>query len=248
MTPPDATPPDAALWATLAPRDRGLVAAHVVAVIAGGLWLEAVLGWTGQHLATAWTLGVFAWLFRLGGRAERRALLVCTGLAAFGEAVLALGWGVYTYRFGNLPLFVPPGHALLMTLGLVVRPHMTPRAVRGIAAAAAAWALAAVATRNDEFGAALAVLFLACTALSRGRDLYAAMLVLALVMELYGTALGSWTWAAIVPGTARTAANPPFAAGAFYCLLDLLVLAAVRPAGQRSFTFSSRTALSSVRD
>ena len=54
------------------------------------------------------------------------------------------------------------------------------------------------------------------------------MFVLALMMELYGTALGNWVWAAEAPGLGLTAANPPFSAGAFYCLLDLLVLLALK--------------------
>jgi len=48
-----------------------------------------------------------------------------------------------------------------------------------------------------------------------------------LTMELYGTALGNWSWQATVPWLKLSAANPPFSAGAFYGLLDLLVLAAL---------------------
>lgn len=229
----DATRPDA-LWQHLAPRTRAWGAAHIVAVITGGLALDRGLGWPGQHLATLWTVAVFAWLLRIGRPIERRALLVCTALAGTGEAVLSLGWGIYDYQFGNLPLFVPPGHALLMTLGVFARPFVSRRAVAGVAAAAAAWAALAWWRGTDEFGAVLALLFLACVAMSRGRDLYAAMLVLALVMELYGTALGNWTWRGVVPGTGWQAANPPFAAGAFYALLDLLVLAIVARRGASS--------------
>jgi hypothetical protein len=58
--------------------------------------------------------------------------------------------------------------------------------------------------------------------------LYATMFVIALAMELYGTALGNWTWRSITPGLGITAANPPFSAGALYCLLDLLVLGAMK--------------------
>jgi hypothetical protein len=47
-------------------------------------------------------------------------------------------------------------------------------------------------------------------------------------MEMYGTALGNWRWRALAPGLGLTQFNPPFSAGAFYCLLDLLVLAALR--------------------
>ena len=217
------------LWQHLSSRTRGWMAAHIVAVIAGGLALDRLFGWTGQHVATLWTVAVFAGLMRVGRPIERRALMICTALAGTGEAVLSLGWGIYDYQFGNLPLFVPPGHALLMTLGVLARPFVTPRHVAGIAAGAAAWAAWVAWRGTDQFGAVLALLFLACAALSRGRDLYAAMLLLALAMELYGTALGNWTWRAVVPGTGWHAANPPFAAGAFYALLDLLVLALVTP-------------------
>ena len=50
------------------------------------------------------------------------------------------------------------------------------------------------------------------------------MFVLSLAMELYGTWLGNWTWSAQVPWLGLTADNPPIAAGAFYCVLDLLVV------------------------
>jgi hypothetical protein len=224
--------PATPLWHHLSPRMRGWVAGHVVLVIAGGLAMDHAWGWTGQYVATVWAWGVWCWLFAIGGTSERRAIVWCTLLAGTGEAVLSLAWGVYDYQFGNVPWFVPPGHALLMTLGLLVRPWVTPRVVAAVMAMAGTWAAACVWRGSDQFGAALAVLFLGCAALSRGRDLYAAMLVLALLMELYGTALGNWTWRPLVPGTGWTAANPPFAAGAFYCLLDLLVLALVSARGR----------------
>jgi hypothetical protein len=47
-------------------------------------------------------------------------------------------------------------------------------------------------------------------------------------MELYGTALGNWTWVNSTPGLGISAANPPYSAGALYCLLDLLVLGAMK--------------------
>jgi hypothetical protein len=53
------------------------------------------------------------------------------------------------------------------------------------------------------------------------------MVVLALTMELYGTALGNWRWAASAPGLGLSQFNPPFSAGAFYGVLDLIVLNAL---------------------
>ena len=207
---------------------------HILAVITGGLALDSALGWTGQHLATAWAFAVWAWLYRLGGSAERRSLLLCMLIAGFGEAVLALGWGIYDYQFGNLPLFVPPGHALLMTLGVLVAARLPVRAtVLCVLVPGSAWAVYAWFGDIDRFGTLLFMLYAGCLAFGRDRTLYSVMFVLALAMELYGTALGNWTWRAAVPGLGPVigAANPPFAAGAFYALLDLLVLAAVSAFG-----------------
>jgi hypothetical protein len=53
------------------------------------------------------------------------------------------------------------------------------------------------------------------------------MFILSLVLELYGTWLGNWVWSYQVPWLALTGANPPIGAGAFYCVLDLLVVSTV---------------------
>lgn len=213
-----------ALWRD-APRFAVL---HIVAVIIGGLALDVALGWPGQHAATLWACAVWAWLYRAGGQAERRSLLLCMLIAGAGEVVLSLVWGLYDYQFLNLPLYVPPGHALLMTLGVLAAARVPPRTtVLAVALAGAAYAAYAWTGGADRMGAILFLVFAGCLVFGRDRVLYSVMFVLALAMELYGTALGNWTWRAAVPGLNITAANPPFAAGAFYALLDLLVLAAV---------------------
>ena len=200
---------------------------HIVAVITGGLALDALLGWPGQHLATLWALAVWIWLFRAGGRAERHSLVLCTCIAGAGEVVLSLVWGLYDYQFGNLPLFVPPGHALLMTLGVLVEAKVSARwVVRAVTVLGAAYGLYACGADIDRLGAVLFLMYGGCLAFGRDRVLYSVMFVLALLMEFHGTALGNWAWQPVVPGLGISAANPPFAAGAFYALLDLLVLAA----------------------
>jgi hypothetical protein len=47
-----------------------------------------------------------------------------------------------------------------------------------------------------------------------------------LVLELYGTWLGNWTWAREVPVIALVTTNPPGVASAFYAVLDALVAVA----------------------
>ncbi len=201
---------------------------NIVAVIAGGLALDATFGWPGQIAAIAWTFAVFIWLYRLGGREEKRVLIVCTAIAGVGEVFLSLVWGLYDYQFFNVPLFVPPGHALLMTLGLVFARRLPVAGIWAISLGALAWAAYAWVAGFDRFGVALFGIYAFCMLTSGAKSLYATMFVVALSMELYGTALGNWTWRPVAPWVELTSTNPPFSAGAFYCMLDLLVLGAMR--------------------
>jgi len=207
---------------------------NIIAVIGGGLALDSVFGWPGQIAAIVWTFAVFIWLYRVGGQEEKRVLILCTVIAGIGEVFLSLVWGLYDYQFHNVPLFVPPGHALLMTLGLVFSRRMSPTGVAAISLLALAWAIYAWVAGFDRFGVVLFGIYAFCILTSGARALYATMFVAALTMELYGTALGNWAWRPVAPWVDLTSANPPFSAGAFYCMLDLLVLGGMKIWEKRS--------------
>lgn len=155
-------------------------------------------------------------------------MLFCLLYASIGEVLLSLVWRVYDYRLGNLPLFVPPGHVLLFLLGLQLAPRLSDRAVRVITVAAAVIVCGLAVTGRDTFSALLVSVFVASVVFGRERKLYATMFVLALTMELWGTWLGNWHWNAQVGRTGLVTLNPPIAAGAFYCALDLLVMQTMR--------------------
>ncbi len=119
-----------------------------------------------------------------------------------------------------------------MTLGILVARELRANAGKVVAVVtvvAACWALYVGITDQDRFGVALFGLYAVCLWFGMARPLYATMFVLALIMELYGTMLGNWVWTPVAPWLNLSAANPPFSAGAFYCALDLLVLAILRP-------------------
>lgn len=216
------------LWQTATTRTRILVALNIIAVIVGGLAIDAACKWPGQIIAVIWTFLVWGWLYKIAGLRERRVMILATAIAGFGEVILSLVWGIYDYQFQNVPLFVPPGHALLMTLGLLASRYVNVRAAWLIAALASAWAVYAWVAGFDRFGVALHGVFIICMLTGRAKSLYATMYVLALTMELYGTAIGNWQWRATTPWLELSASNPPFSAGAFYALLDLLVLSALK--------------------
>lgn len=197
----------------------------IVFLFVAGLAADVRVGLAGQMLigAAAWAL-----LFRVLANAEpelRRSLMSCLVIATAGEMFLSLAWGLYTYRLDNIPLFIPPGHALLLLLGRLLAQRLPGSAVNAILGGAALYALAVTFAGIDTLALPLLLLMVVTSLLlPRQRALYASTFVLSLALELYGTWLGSWRWAAEVPVVPLVTTNPPGLAGAFYCALDALVV------------------------
>ena len=201
--------------------------ALIVATIAGGLLVDQHWATYGQLAVNAAAWVVFALLWTRSDSLRRPALVACLAFATLGEMFLSLAWGLYQYRLGNIPLFVPPGHVLLFVLGMQIAERLPARAEWWIAALAAPLVALLAWTGRDTLGPLLYALFLMCLWISPSRRLYATMFVLSLAMELYGTWMGNWVWAPQVPWLDLRTVNPPLAAGAFYCVLDLLVVSVV---------------------
>jgi len=123
---------------------------------------------------------------------------------------------------------VPPGHALLFALGVTLAARLPHWITWAVPLAAAPLIVALAWTGSDTLGAPLfarlSAMQASSSANSRARKLYAVMFMLALAMEIYGTAPGNWAWHGDVPWLGLNTLNPPLAAGAFYCVLDLLVV------------------------
>ena len=196
----------------------------VIATIGLGLLVDQHWARYGQVLVSAAAWLVLAALWAKSDARNRPALMACLLFATAGEVFLSLVWGLYEYRLGNIPLFVPPGHVLLFFLGTQIAELLPEGGEWWIALAAAPLIAAFAWNGRDTLGPLLYALFALCMVLSPSRKLYATMFVLSLAMELYGTWVGNWVWRAEVPWLGLRADNPPLAAGAFYCVLDLLVV------------------------
>jgi hypothetical protein len=191
-----------------------------------------------QTLTQQHALGLltFAFLFvatRFSPRSERRQVWLMVGIATCVELFLSLVWGLYQYRWGNVPLFVPAGHGLLYLFAL--RATRTPlmidrgRTVKYVALACATlWAFGGLSVAPlflgwvDVFGALFLPIF--AVLLRRPRALvYAASFFIAAELELVGTGFGNWAWAAAVPVIHLPAGNPPSVIAGGYCVLDAVV-------------------------
>ncbi|HTP61859.1 MAG TPA: hypothetical protein VMJ14_07240 [Burkholderiales bacterium] len=196
-----------------------------VAILALGLWTDVQVDLPGQL-----AIGVVVWVLFLGliaplPAAERRMYLACVAIATAGELFLSLVWGLYTYRLGNVPMFVPPGHALMLMLGLSLTRRMPEAVARAILGGAGVYTLLAAATGLDTLAVPL-YLLLAVSVLSLPAHarLFASSFVLTLTLELYGTTLGNWAWNHEVPWIGLVTTNPPAIAGAFYCTLHAFAI------------------------
>jgi hypothetical protein len=201
--------------------------ALIIGTITGGLLLDQHWARYGQLVVSAFTWLLFLALWRQCDRGQRPALFACLLFATAGEVFLSLVWGLYEYRLGNIPLFVPPGHVLLFFLGTQIAGRMPDGREWWIAGLALPVVFAFAWVGRDTLGPLLYALFLG--------------FVLSLAMELYGTWMGNWIWSAQVPWLGLRSDNPPIAAGAFYCVLDLLVVTVASRTGVVS-VFSPRRA------
>jgi len=212
-----------------------------IAMLALGLQADIHVDLPGQLAIGAVVWGIFLALIAPLPAGERRLYLACVAIATAGELFLSLVWGLYTYRLGNVPMFVPPGHAMMLMLGLSLARRMPESAARAILGGAGVYALLAAATGLDTLAVPL-YLLLAVSVLSlRAHSrLFASSFVLTLTLELYGTTLGNWAWDREVPWIGLVTTNPPVIAGAFYCTLHALAMALQPRVAARGF--SSRSA------
>jgi len=203
----------------------GLIAAYLAALLA----VDTQVGLSGQLV-----LGGLTWIvLLLAARplpAQRRAqvaVVICAATVA--ELTGSILWGVYSYRLHNLPTFVPPAHGLVFMAGLSLSESLR-RHARALVVAAAAiasiWgALGLTALPRPDAAGALGVpLLLAFLWRSRARAAYAGVFLVVAGLELYGTAIGTWRWAAELPGLGIPDGNPPSGVASGYVWFDVMAL------------------------
>ena len=166
--------------------------------------------------------------------AERRAqVAVVVAVATCFEVLGSIIWGIYRYRLGNLPLFVPPGHGLVYLTGLQIsRLELVRRNerafVRLILLLGIAWAaigLSGMLGRVDVIGAVGVLVFSTYLFVGPAPTVYGGVFLAVAGLELYGTAIGTWRWAAVVPGLDLPDGNPPCGAASGYVLFDIAAMA-----------------------
>jgi hypothetical protein len=176
--------------------------------------------------------GLVLWLCTRSLRPHERwqvwlCVVVATGFEVFGSLI----WGVYRYRWHNLPLYVPFGHGLVYFFGLtaaglpVFRRHGR-RAAYVVLGACTAWAFAGLtvlpllAHRLDVQGALCLPVFAWCLLYTPRYAMFAAIFVATTDLELAGTLNHDWAWLARAPWDGVPSGNPPSAIAGGYSIID----------------------------
>ncbi|HXM59097.1 MAG TPA: hypothetical protein VOB72_27100 [Candidatus Dormibacteraeota bacterium] len=217
---------------------------YLLAYAPAMLAADGVLRDLGPQLALGVVTFAVLWLCtRYVSREEARQVWVCVAIATGFEVFGSLIWGVYRYRLGNVPLYVPPGHGMVYLFGLtagrlpVFRRHGR-RAAYVVLAACVAYAalgvtlLPAVTGRIDVQGALCLPVLAACILFTRRYALFAAIFIAVLDLELAGTWARDWYWLPVAPWSAIPSGNPPSAIAGGYCIIDGTVLLAIAAAGR----------------
>ena len=191
----------------------------------GGLWQQRGLGLL--------TWGVLLLTLREVSPTVRAQTLMVVAFATCIEYVFSPTLEVYTYRFDNVPAFVPPGHGLVylsaFALGhaaFVERHRRTAVAV--VLAVGGAWAAHGLllADRPDALGAFWFGCLAAFLLLGPSQPVYLGAFVAVSWLEVVGTHLGTWTWGTLDPTGWVTIGNPPSGAAGGYGWFDLAGLLA----------------------
>ena len=165
-------------------------------------------------------------------REARLQVLVAVAFATWGEHFASIYMGGYTYRFENVPAYVPPGHGMVyLTAIAMARSGLFQRYAREITAfvivvcgAWAAWGISGLPEQADALGALMFVIFLGFLFLGRSPMVYLAAFFITTWLELIGTAVGAWKWAAIDPVLGLSQANPPSGVTFWYCIVDSVAM------------------------
>lgn len=190
-----------------------------------GLVIDQYFQPMGQYGVNIWVWLLFSSLVYFSDTKERTQVLICLVLATIGELVLSEWWQMYSYREGSIPLFVPPGHVLLYTMGLWLAKRVLSIVWLMVLFLFIPYAFYTYIYNIDRVSSFLFLVFIVLLFQKKNRSLFSVMFLMSLAMELLGTYLGNWQWVKEFRfiGISMSQTNPPFAAGVFYCLLDYLV-------------------------
>ncbi|MFZ2490641.1 MAG: hypothetical protein WA208_04065 [Thermoanaerobaculia bacterium] len=213
-------------------RTTAFFALATIATLATVLWLDGP-GLPRQLALAAPVWALLGLVFATHPDLTRETL-IAVAIATTGEVILSIGLGIYEYKSGGVPLYVPPGHGVIYLLALQASRHLERfrRVIEPTTFVAGSLvAVVAALMFNDTFGLLCWIVMLMIVSTSPRRLLIATCVCVTSVLEIAGTLAGNWTWGEH-QGLLRSG-NPPVGVVLLYCCLDLLTIMAVSSLARR---------------
>jgi len=162
----------------------------------------------------------------------RAQVFIAVSFATIGEHFASIYMAGYTYRLENVPAFVPPGHGVVYLTAVVLgRTDFFLKNARKIiifvVLVGSLWSILTLTEsvgRKDEIGTILFCIYLLYLFKGRSPMVYLGAFFITTWVELIGTSLGTWNWAAIDPASTLSQGNPPSGVAAWYCLVDAVAM------------------------
>jgi hypothetical protein len=187
------------------------------------------VGATGQLALGILTACVLAALLVLQSASVRFLALGVVVIATVGEVVGSLDLGALRLPPRQPACVRPTGPRPRLPRRSLVRDALRDpvvRTARRRVGLAGAWGLAGVLPATDVAGAFGCAFLLAVFAWTR-QPVYAGVFLVVALLELYGTALGTWTWEPTVSRLGLLQGNPPSGVASGYVVFDVLASLAV---------------------
>ncbi|WP_319810598.1 hypothetical protein [Polaribacter sp. PL03] len=171
----------------------------------------------------------FAIAFWQVNKRVREQMIYAVLIAIVGEYLFSIVLGMYTYRLGNVPHYVPPGHALVYVGVLyfskaasIIKNKIKLEQIFTVFILI--YATVFLIFRFDVFGFLMTIAtLLILRKKPREKLFYLAMYVTVAYLEIIGTNYLCWEWPATAWGVFDflPSHNPPSGISLFYFLLDL---------------------------
>lgn len=201
--------------------------------IAAGLYFDSTyflaISSYGQQIANVLLILATLLIFYKASPRYKEQMLYAVVIGIAGEYFFSLYLGMYSYRLGNIPHYVPPGHALVYMAVIyflkekTVIPHKK-LLEKVLVVFISLYTLFFLIVYNDVYGFILTVLILVLLRNKpRERLFYYTMYLVVAYLELIGTNYQSWFWPSFAfdKFTWIPSANPPSGISFFYFGLDL---------------------------
>jgi len=201
--------------------------------IAGGLFFDSSyfieVDKGGQMYANIAMLLVFFGLFFRATKRSKELMLYALAIGIAGECLFSLGFDMYEYRLKNVPIYVPPGHAIIYIVTVYFCREKYVKIYRnqlewGFGIFIFLYSFCYLIFAADIFGFVLTLLTLyRLKNRPKERLFFYTMYIVVAFLEIIGTSYHCWKW----PDTAfgifdiLKSANPPSGISFFYFGLDL---------------------------